>query len=238
MLVLVFAGCDDDDNTGTPRPRGYLRLALPEKKYVQYNEECPFTFEMPDYAKMYHSAAPNAEPCWRDLYFVPFKATLYLSYKDITNDTMIRDLINQSWELVDAHNQMAGGMRDSAILRPNAHVYGSVQSLSGNAATQVMFYLTDSTKHFIRGSLYFYATPNKDSIAPVLDFLKKDIYHIAETMQWKDGSAPAPAASAEKKSSDRELTPEEKQIEMQLSRPGGINQNLFVRPAARLHCAC
>lgn len=210
LLCLLAVSCDDDDSIGTPKPRGYFRIALPEKTYSTYSEDCPFSFELPQYAKMYHSAAPKADPCWRDLYFGPFKATLYLSYIDITNDTMIAGLINQNWELFEAHRQMAAGMRDSIITRPDAHVYGSVVSISGNAATPLQFYLTDSTKHFIRGSLYFYAEPNKDSIAPVLDYLKKDVYHIAETLQWKDGNAKVQAAKPGNKAEDATKLPPKK----------------------------
>ncbi|HEU4717363.1 MAG TPA: gliding motility lipoprotein GldD [Bacteroidia bacterium] len=189
-IVLSVSCGDDDDDALTPRPEGYFRIALPEKKYVVYNAECPFSFEIPDYAHVYHSAAPMAEPCWRDLFFAPFKATVYISYKEITNDTLLEALVNQSWQLTEAHSQVASGLRDSLILRPDAHVYGDIQSLAGNAATQVQFYLTDSTKHFLRGSLYFYCAPNKDSIAPVLDFVKKDIYHLAYTLQWNDRPLP------------------------------------------------
>lgn len=190
LTISLFVSCDDDDSPGIPKPRGYFRISLPEKKYQSYDAECPFSFEIPDYAKMYHSAAPNAEPCWRDLYFGPFHATLYISYKDIDNDSILEKLINESWQLTEAHSQVANGMRDSSILRPKDKVYGSVQSLSGNAATPIQFYLTDSTKHFIRASLYFYSPPNKDSIAPVLDYVKKDIYHIVETLKWKDTPLP------------------------------------------------
>ncbi len=206
LLLSLFSSCDDNDNIGIPKPRGYFRINLPEKKYVQYEAECPFSFEIPDYAKMYHSAAPNAEPCWRDLYFGQFHATLYISYKEFNNDSILGKLINESWQLTEAHSQVAGGMRDSSILRPKDHVFGSVQSLSGNAATQVQFYLTDSIKHFIRASLYFYSPPNKDSIEPVLQYIKKDIYHIVETLKWKDTpmpeEKPKPAA---RKESDAEI---------------------------------
>jgi gliding motility-associated lipoprotein GldD len=190
LIISMIVSCDDDDSVGAPKPRGYFRINLPEKKYVAYDAECPYTFEIPDYAKMYHSAAPNADPCWRDLYFGQFHATLYISYKEINNDTILEKLINESWQLTEAHSQVANGMRDSSILRPADHVFGSVQSLSGNAATQLQFYLTDSTKHFIRASLYFYSPPNKDSIAPVLEYIKKDIYHIVETLKWKDVPLP------------------------------------------------
>jgi gliding motility-associated lipoprotein GldD len=190
FFLCLFFSCDDNDSIGIPKPRGYFRIHFPEKKYHMYDAECPFSFEIPDYAQMYHSAAPNAEPCWRDLYFKPFRATLYISYKEITNDTLLPKLINESWQLTEAHTSVATGMLDSSIIRPADRVFGSVQLLSGNAATQVQFYLTDSVKHFIRASLYFYSPPNKDSIAPVLDFVKKDIFHLVNTLKWKDTPLP------------------------------------------------
>ncbi len=190
IFSLALFSCDDNDSPGIPKPRGYFRIDMPPKKYVMYDAECPFSFEIPDYAKVFLSAAPNAEPCWRDMYFGRFRATLYISYKEIDSDSILEKLVNESWQLTEAHSQVASGLLDSDIIRPKDKVWGSVQSLSGNAATQVQFYLTDSVKHFIRGSLYFYAPPNKDSIAPVLEYLKKDVYHIAWTLKWKDTPLP------------------------------------------------
>src|SRR5438093_12625512 len=99
-LLLLFSlfsfalfSCDDNDSPGIPKPRGYFRIDMPEKKYVQYDAECPFSFEIPDYAQIFHSAAPNASPCWRDMYFGKYHATLYLSYNEITNDSMLEKLI-------------------------------------------------------------------------------------------------------------------------------------------------
>ena len=42
--------------------------------------------------------------------------------------------------------------------------------LKGNTASSLQFFVTDSTRNFLRGSLYFNAEPNKDSLAPVMDF--------------------------------------------------------------------
>lgn len=190
ILMAALISCDDEDNLGIPKPRGYFRIAMPAKNYVLFQEKCPFSFEIPNYAKMYLSAAPNAEPYWRDLSFGKFNATLYISYKEITNDSILGKLINESWKLTEAHTQMANGMRDSSILRVTDKVFGSVQLLTGNAATPVQFYLTDSTKHFIRASLYFYAQPNKDSIQPVLEYIKKDIFRIVETLKWNNAKGP------------------------------------------------
>lgn len=120
------------------------------------------------------------------MYFAPFKATLYLSYKEFHSDSMLEELINESWQLTEAHSQVAGGLRDSAIINAQEHVFGSVEMLSGNAATSLQFYVTDSTTNFLRGSLYFYSAPNKDSLAPVLEFITKDIYHMLWTLKWKE----------------------------------------------------
>src|SRR5687767_8669981 len=106
LACLIFSSCDEEEEFGTPKPRGYFRIELPEKKYLPYYEDCPYTFEIPDYARIYKSAAPNAEPCWRDMFFPRFRATVYLSYKAITTDTALRDMINQNWELFEAHDRV------------------------------------------------------------------------------------------------------------------------------------
>lgn len=188
VAAVVFSSCEPDV-VYTPRPTGYFRIDMPAKKYVQYDSAgVPYTMEIPDYAQMFRSSAPGAPETWRDLYFGGFKATLYISYHEITSDSLFAQLVNQSWELTEAHHEKSQAMKDSLILRPEDHVFGTVIELGGNAASLLQFYLTDSTKNFIRGSLYFYAVPNKDSLAPVLDYIKDDVLHIVHTLKWKEQS--------------------------------------------------
>ena len=63
---------------------------------------------------------------------------------------------------------------------------GIMYEIKGNAASPFQFFATDSTKHFLRGSMYFNVYPNKDSLAPVFDFVQSDIKHLIETIKWKD----------------------------------------------------
>ena len=63
-------------------------------------------------------------------------------------------------------------------------MYGLIFDIKGDAASEYQFHLTDSTSHFLRGSLYFNTAPNQDSIQPVLDFIKQDIAHLLETFEW------------------------------------------------------
>ncbi len=188
LIAFALSSCEPDV-VFTPRPRGYYRIEMPAKNYVKYDSsDVPYTFEIPDYARMYRSSAPNAPNTWRDLYFGEFKATLYISYNQITSDSLFAQLVNQSWEMTEAHHEMSQAMKDSLIMRPDAHVYGTVIELGGNAASLLQFYLTDSVHNFIRGSLYFYAVPNKDSLQPVLNYIKEDVMHLVETIEWR----PAP----------------------------------------------
>jgi gliding motility-associated lipoprotein GldD len=65
-------------------------------------------------------------------------------------------------------------------------IFGIFYDLKGNTASAVQFYVTDSTKHYLRGSLYFEAEPNADSLAPVIEFFREDVIHLIETLKWKD----------------------------------------------------
>ena len=175
---------DDDDDAIAPKPRGYFRLTFPEKKYVMYDSICPFTFEMPVYAKMIKDPHPGAEPCWLNLEFPSLNATLHLSYEEVKGDNL-KQYLENTYELVSKHEIKASGIRENVVEKADKKVYGLVYDIGGNAASRIQFFLTDSTSNFIRGALYFNAVPNTDSIKPCVDFIRKDIYHMVETFRWK-----------------------------------------------------
>ena len=197
-LTIVSCGGDDDDETITPKPRAYFRITFPEKKYVKYDSVCPFTFEIPTYSKMENDNNPAAEPCWLNLNFPTFNGTLHLSYKPINNNA--KAYFEDTYTLASKHQIKASGIEEHLFNNDSLKVYGLMYEIEGNAASSVQFYLTDSTQHFLRGALYFNSAPNIDSIAPVIAFIKKDIYHLIETFEWKSkGNISIPAAKAMKK---------------------------------------
>ena len=71
------------------------------------------------------------------------------------------------------------------FVNPEKRVFGSLYEITGNAASQIQFHITDSTNNFLKGSLYFYAKPNYDSILPAVAYIKEDILHLVETLEWK-----------------------------------------------------
>ncbi len=63
-------------------------------------------------------------------------------------------------------------------------VWGIVYDIEGDVASNYQFHVTDSQKHFLRGSLYFDFKANADSVALMLDS-SKDVMHLVETVKWK-----------------------------------------------------
>jgi gliding motility-associated lipoprotein GldD len=185
LLITVscsFISCGDDEEIYSPKPRGYIRIDFPEKNYKIYDSSCPFRFEIPTYSQMQPDKAPD--PCWLNLQFPQFKATLHLSYKPVNNN--LAKYLDDSHEIANRHQIKATGLDEIAILRDSAKVYGLLFDIGGNTASSIQFYLTDSTRHFLRGSLYFNAVPNIDSLKIVIDFLKKDVVHLINTTSWKN----------------------------------------------------
>lgn len=182
LLACLASSCMDDNYT--PKRRGYFRINFPERKYVTYTSECPFTFNYPDYCKVVKDTEPDAEPCWLNITLPRFKANIYLSYK-VVNDNL-NQYLTETRDFAVKHEVKASAINESEVLNKQDHVYGLIYDIEGNAASNLQFYLTDSTKNFIRGALYFYSVPNKDSLEPVLQFIKKDVYTMVQSFRWKE----------------------------------------------------
>lgn len=179
LLLVISQGCHKHY---TPKPRGYFRIDLPEKQYKVYLSNCPFSFEFPVYASVIPDDTKDAEPCWLNLRIEQFHATIHLSYKQINKN--LPELTEDARSFVYKHTIKADAIEELPISYPGKKVYGILYDIEGNAASSVQFFLTDSTRHFIRGALYFSATPNADSLRPVIQFIREDIVHLTSTFQW------------------------------------------------------
>ncbi len=186
--VLILGSCRE---TANPRPKGYFRIDLPEHEYVAFNKEftqaagLPLSFEYPVYGKISSDPDEYTEPGWFNIDFQSYKAKIYLTYKEVDND--LEQLMEQTYRMnVKNHIIKADAISEQMIIDPERDVYGILYDLKGSTATAVQFFVTDSTKHFFRGSLYFFSEPNPDSLAPVNEFFREDIIHIIETIKWKD----------------------------------------------------
>lgn len=190
----------------TSKKRGYFRIDLPEKIYVQFNNPgFPYSFEYPVYAHItrdsaYFENTPD-NPYSINIDFPSFRGKIFMSYKTIGGKSVYKiktpsghkdsagvnsfeNLVNDSYKLSYKNDIKANSITDSVMHTPN-QLTGIFFSITGNVATANQFFLSDSTKHFLRGALYFDATPNEDSLKPVNDFLQSDMRHIINTLRWK-----------------------------------------------------
>lgn len=189
MIVLISAGllaCNSDYSVG--KKKGYFRISFPEKKYQVFSQPgYPYTFEYPVYANVIKDTTffeDKAGDWWINIDIPQFGGRIHVSYKPINKENVFDSLVSDGFKMAyKQHVDVSTGINDSLMVTPNG-VEGIYFSLGGNTATANQFFLTDSTRHFLRGALYFNAAPNADSLGIVNDFLKQDLKHLINTLRW------------------------------------------------------
>ncbi len=181
VVTIMLSSCEHEP---VPRPRGYFRIDLPEKKFLPFRSACPFEVEVPDYSRIVLKDGKEViDSCRFNVIFPRFNATLYCTYLPVSGN--MDELIRDAYMFAAKHEIKATALKRTLIEDVDRRVYGLIYDIEGEAASQVQFFLMDSTSHFLRGSLYFDHRPNPDSIAPVLQFLREDVTHFAQTLKWK-----------------------------------------------------
>lgn len=182
-IIFVAASCNNNENY-LPKPRGYFRIDLPEKAYTKVDTIERYSFECPDYAFVTPDPYSPNEKNWVNIEMPTFKGSIHLTHKPVNGN--LGEYLEDVHTMVVKHLQKANGMRDSLIVNDEHKVYGMFIEMDGKGvATPMQFYLTDSTKNFVRGALYFNFKPENDSMQPVINFIRKDIDHLIETFEWK-----------------------------------------------------
>lgn len=186
--------------------RGYYKIDFPDRKYISLEEKgFPYTFEYPVYAKIVKDSTyfdqDTLNPYWINIDFPQFGGRIFLSYKAIGGrstykvkqaDGTYKDsvglnvfdyMVNDAFKLTNKNEAVASSINDSLFHTKNG-ITGVFFRVGGNAATAKQFFMSDTTRNFFRGALYFDVTPNADSLKPVQDFLQKDIDHLINTFRW------------------------------------------------------
>jgi gliding motility-associated lipoprotein GldD len=185
-LIISIVACNSNYS---PRKKGYFKVDLPEKKYQLFDKPgYPYTFEYPVYANILKDSSFFGEqtenPWWINIDVPQFNGRIYVTFREIGRNNF-DSLVADAWKMAyRKHTEKATKIKDSFITTPLG-VEGMYWSLGGNTATANQFFLTDSTKHFLRGALYFDAAPNEDSLKVVNDFLKQDLFHLINTLRWR-----------------------------------------------------
>lgn len=185
LLLLVFVSCNSDY---TIRQKGYFKIDLPKHEYQLFDKPgYPFSFEYPVYSSVLQDTSffedKPENPYWLNIDFPSINGKIYISYKDVAKNDFNK-LVDDAFKLTYKHSTKATAIKDSLMRTPNG-ITGIFFKVGGNAATARQFFATDTAKHFLRGALYFDATPNADSLGVVNSFLEADMKHLINTLRWK-----------------------------------------------------
>lgn len=177
LSALAFISCSEDPVY--PKPLSAMKLIFPTKDYSKTVAKCNYTFKSP----VYSVVDSTKGMCNLNIDYEGFNASLFLTYIPI--DTGLDYHIENARKLVYDHSIKADGIEEKLLLYPNNKVYGTAYKLIGNSASNYQFYVTDSTKHFLRGALYFNCPPNYDSLKPSIEFLMPDFDTLVSSLNWE-----------------------------------------------------
>jgi protein involved in gliding motility GldD len=179
FILMLLLSCKDDV---LPKPKGYLSLNYPEKSYKNLNLKRPYNFKIA--AKTTLTNKPNN---WLTIHYPKLKASLDITYRPVNNN--LQQLLKEAEKLVFKHAVKAEEINPRDFINTEKRVFASLFEITGNAASNLQFHATDSTANFIKGALYFYAKPNYDSILPAVDYIKKDVFKLIETLEWQKNTS-------------------------------------------------
>ncbi len=205
FVAVLMAACN---STYTSKKKGYFHISLPQHSYTTFDTAgFPYRFEYPVYANIikdstYFDSSPE-NPYWINIDFPNLNARIFLSYKQVGGKAMYKikqadgtymdstginqfdRMVNDAFNLTNKNQAVTTSIKDSLFITKNG-ITGVFFKVGGNAATAKQFFLSDTSTHFLRGALYFDATPNADSLKPVQEFLQADIDHLLNSFRWKN----------------------------------------------------
>ncbi len=182
LFALVLIGCGRE-KLATPKPPAYLRIDMPDHKYLKVEDNCPYSFDLNEVYGIKPIIQGEEKSCHKDLLLNKLNGVIHFSY--IVMDTSLSVYVNYANDKVDEHKVKASAIETYKFIKPESKVYGALFELKGDVASPFQFYLTDSTDRFVSGVVYFNTAPNYDSLKPSLDYLKVDLQKLMSSFEWK-----------------------------------------------------
>jgi gliding motility-associated lipoprotein GldD len=190
LLILGMSSCG---RVATPKPFGYFYIAVPDTAYLSLSEyqapdgsrpcaDFPYDFQLSRNARVVLRTGED-EDYWINVHYPTLNADIHCSYKPVHGN--LRSLTDDAMGFVYKHVSQASAIPERVYSNPDARVYGVLFNLQGNTASPSQFFVTDSTRHFFRASIYCNCRPNADSLAPIYDYIQQDVLRMVETMQWR-----------------------------------------------------
>ena len=180
LFFFVFIGLSCENNY-QPKPKGYNQLFLPQVLYIKTEYNKSYSFERNSITKI----TENKSYGWLNLSYLRYKAELLITYKKILSKQHLDNLINESYKLINKHKTKASAIKESEVISLSGK-RATIISIEGEVPTPFQFIITDSSSNFLRAALYFEKPIVNDSISPAVEYIKKDMIHILNTLEWNE----------------------------------------------------
>ncbi|MCS6794442.1 MAG: gliding motility lipoprotein GldD [Raineya sp.] len=187
LLTFFWWKSQNEEAQFTPKPKGYNRILLPKNEYRPLPDTFPYTFEYSKEAIIRPDSSHLAERYWIHVIYPKLgKSEIQITYKNISDNPTqkLAELIDDSHRLASKHLYRAEALK--------YYEYKNAQNLpvlaigfEGEIPSHLQFYTTDSVKHFLRAAIYFRTANDNDSLAPVIEFVKRDMLRMIATQKFK-----------------------------------------------------
>ena len=178
LICLSLLACNKNHK---PKPKGYNHINFPEQSYVPITIKNKYSFEK----NIQTSIEQNDSYGWLNLLYTNYDAKILITHKSIEKENDLTSFVNESYKLTEKHNKKASSIKETHIKTKN-DLNAVIIDLKGEVPTQFQFITTDSVNHFLRGALYFQIATKNDSLAPIIEYIKKDMIHILNTLEWHE----------------------------------------------------
>ena len=181
LLLFCLAGCDREY---LPKPLGYNRLILPEPEYHSLPDTLPYTFQYSKHSRLVPDTSAISERFWIELYYPTLKSNIHITYKPLNySQKLLKEFMDDAYTLTAKHQIKAYAINEVITVTPSGKT-AVIAELEGEVPSQFQFTMTDSSRNFLRGALYFNTKVQNDSLAPAIEYMKRDMLHIINTLEW------------------------------------------------------
>jgi gliding motility-associated lipoprotein GldD len=186
VLLFIITSCTHDY---IPKPLGYNKLDLPLPAYQTLPDTLPYRFEYSKHAQLLPDTSAINEETWIEIYYPDLKANIHVTYKNVKqSEKLLQEFMNDAYTLTSKHQIKAYAINEVISKTPSGKT-AIIAELEGEVPSQFQVTITDSTRNFLRAALYFNTRIANDSLAPAIEYMKKDVMHLVNTLEWK---SPAP----------------------------------------------
>ena len=183
FIVCLLISCQREY---LPKPIGYNRLNLPTPSYRSLPDTLPYDFEYSVFAQLLPDTSRIHGPHWIEIYYPEIKSNIHITYKEVNNNKqLLKEFVDDSYRLTSKHQVKAYAIDESIVKTPDGKT-AVIEEIQGEVPSQFQFTMTDSTQNFIRGALYFNTKVQNDSLAPAIEYMKREIMHLINTLEWKN----------------------------------------------------